>query len=122
MRAIGLSVAIMSLGLNGALAQGVAPPVVAHKKVISAQHAQHVPTWHVMPPTPQRPQPEWGFGSWLAAPFNAIGSGVGYVAAGVGNVVETPFIAAGQAWSNENCWRNMIDPRDGQQKLFYVCR
>jgi hypothetical protein len=91
-------------------------PTVIHK---AAPH--HVPQWHAVPMQPVQPE-GWGVGSWFAAPFNAVGSVVGTVAAGVGNVVETPFIAAGQAWSNENCWQHMVDPHDGQIKLFWICK
>jgi hypothetical protein len=80
-------------------------------------HAQPMPPRGAPPPPPG-----YTFGDWLAAPFNAIGHGIGAVAAGVGNVVETPFIAVGQAWGNNNCWRKMVDPRDGQTKLMWICR
>jgi hypothetical protein len=73
---------------------------------------------YVYPPAP----PDWGLGSWIAAPFRAIGSGIGYVGAGVTNVVETPFIAVGQAWDSNNCWRNMTDRRTGETKLYWICK
>jgi len=98
-------------------------PVVIHTPApVIVHHHAPAPRWHVMPAQQPVPAPEWGLGSWLAAPFNAAGAVVGTVAAGVGNVVETPFIAAGQAWSNENCWQHMVDPRDGQVKLFWICK
>jgi hypothetical protein len=121
-----VSVALMSLGLNAAfesVAFAQTPPAVIHDRPV-IHHAPVIrhappPQWHYVQPAPQ---PEgWGIGSWFAAPFNAAGTVIGTVAAGVGNVVETPFIAVGQAWSNENCWRNMVDPRDGQTKLYWVC-
>jgi hypothetical protein len=100
------------------------PPPAVVQKTAPPHHAaaKHVPQWHVMPAQQPMPAPEWGLGSWFAAPFNAAGTVIGTVAGGVANVVETPFIAVGQAWSNENCWQHMVDPHDGQIKLFWICK
>ena len=89
-----------------------APPAIIH----------HAPSQQPRIVYVDRPREDWGLGSWLAAPFNAIGVGVGTVAASVGNVVEAPFIAVGQAWGDNNCWREMVDRRTGETKLMWICK
>lgn len=115
-----MAIGFLALALAASAHAQPAPPVIVHR-------APPVIVHHSPPPPPrvvyvERPREEWGLGSWLAAPFNAIGTGVGTVAAGVGNIVEAPFIAVGQAWGENNCWREMVDRRTGESKLMWICR
>jgi hypothetical protein len=118
---LGLAIGLIIAGFV-MIAQGHAQVPAAPPKAPIVVHRAATPPPKVVYVYPPTPYPGWGLGSWIAAPFSAVGSVIGAVGAGVTNVVEAPFIAVGNSWDANNCWRNMVDQRTGETKLYWICR